>query len=129
MVQDRYRSTTTGSEPDRTRPRLGTPQRARVARAGAAMHGQSPVPSARSYRAHERVRVVVDRTSSCQDCPHFDGEAERTGRVLGRHPSPYAPSHPYNVLFDTPCIVMTCRRRPTRLYGRYYAADELEPIA
>jgi hypothetical protein len=75
------------------------------------------------------VRVAVPGGRRCEACPHFDGEAGRTGRIVRGSPQPYAPSHPYLVMFDEPCFVETVFSGRLPIAAHHYAADELESLA
>ena len=74
------------------------------------------------------VRVVMRQDRTCPECPHFNGEHGRTGRVVSMRPTPGAQSHPYLVILDkTPASEAVLDWR-LAIVARHYAADELEPI-
>ena len=86
---------------------------------------------AAAWRPGEGARVRVHARiggRSCEENPHFAGEAGRTGRVVRGDPTSFAPRHPCLVMFDEPCAIDTVYSGRLWITARHYAADELEPI-
>ena len=80
-------------------------------------------------RIGDRVRVISPVATQCDECPHFVGEADCVGRVVYDAPSRFAPSHPYLIVFDTPCLATTRHHGPVPISSRHYAAHELEVLS
>jgi hypothetical protein len=74
------------------------------------------------------VRIAIRRDRTCEDCPHFPGEAERVGRIVHAPAPSFTPSHPYLILFADPCFTETRFSGRLAITTRLYAADELEPL-
>jgi hypothetical protein len=75
-----------------------------------------------------RVRESVGRANGCGHFPHGGDEVGHSGRVMSDRPIEGVPSHPYLVMFDDPLPRIAIGGMPLPLFGRHYAATELEPL-
>jgi hypothetical protein len=79
-------------------------------------------------RVDDAVRVVIRHGQACPECPHFDGESGRTGRVVRVCAPTGAPSHPYLVVLERQPAAIALVDRHLAIFARHYAANELEPL-
>ncbi len=83
------------------------------------------------YEPHvgDLVRVAPPADSdACEECPHFPGEEGQTGRIVHSARGSRNRSHPYLVLFSSPCTVESRHAGPLEIRARHYAASELVPV-
>jgi hypothetical protein len=75
------------------------------------------------------VRIVLPHEATCPECPHFHGEAGRTGRIVKDRAPRNAPSHQYLVILDKQVNDDVHLDWRMTILARHYAADELEPLS
>jgi hypothetical protein len=85
--------------------------------------------SQRQHQVGEFVQVAILGDCVCDDSPHYLGEIGANGRIIRAPADPSDLSHAYLVMFTEPLHVIAPYSGHVEVRARYYAADELEPLA